>query len=116
MAPVEHGREAECELGGIECNRAEDVRSLALPVGVDARLNADARPGAMQAPVLPEAGFVFEYDDTAAPRGLPADRRQALGEPEPLRFLVGARQPLARPLHREVELMQESGDVVVVHR
>jgi len=33
---VEHGREAECELGGVECNRAEDVRSLALPVGVDA--------------------------------------------------------------------------------
>ena len=108
------GGEAERELGSPERYRAEDVRSLALPVGVDPRLNPDARPSAMQAAVLPEAGFVFEHDDTSTTSGFSPDRRQALGDPALLRCEVGACQPFAWPLHREVELMQESGDVVVV--
>jgi hypothetical protein len=45
--PIEHVREAERELGGVERNRTEDVRGLARSVGIDARLNPDARPGAM---------------------------------------------------------------------
>jgi hypothetical protein len=111
---VEHRDEAERELGSVERNRAEDVRGLAQPIRIDARLLPDARPRAMQASVLPEAGFVLEHDDASAASGLPADRGQALGEPELLRLLVGTRQPLARPLHRESELMQQPRDVVVV--
>src|SRR5262249_9507628 len=76
--------------------------------------NPDARPGTVQTAILPEAGFVLEDDDTAATSGLLADRRQALGEPQLLRCLVGARQAFARSLYREAELMQESRDVVVV--
>src|SRR4051812_7768375 len=112
--PIEHVREPERELGGVERNRTEDVRGLARPVGVDARLNPDARPGAMQASVLPEAGFVLEDDNTTASRGSSADRGQAFGQPQLLGRLVGARQPLARPLDREVELMEQSGNVVIV--
>jgi hypothetical protein len=68
----------------------------------------------MQAAVLPEAGFVLEDDDPTAARGPPANRGQAFGQRQRLGHLVGARQPLARPLHREPELMQQPRDVVVV--
>ena len=44
---------------------AEEVGGLAHPVCVDAGLNTDARPGAMEAAVLPEAGFVLEDYDPA---------------------------------------------------
>src|ERR1700742_4920984 len=112
--PIEHLREAERELGGVERDRTEDVRGLARSVGVDARLNPDARPGTMQTAILPEAGFVLEDHDTAAPCSFLADRRQTLGDPPLLGLLVGAREPLAGPLHREAEPMEQPRNVVVV--
>src|SRR5882672_2265447 len=112
--PVEHVREAERELGGVERNRTEDVCGLAQSVGVDARLNPNTRPGAMQAAVLPKAGLILEDHDTATASGLLSDRGQALGEPDLLGRFVGACKPLAGPLHREAKLMQQPRDVVVV--
>ena len=68
--PVEDIGEAERELGVVEGDGPVHVGGLAQPVGVDAGLNADPRPRAMQATVLPEAGFVFEDYDAATASGL----------------------------------------------
>jgi hypothetical protein len=111
---VEHRCEAERELGSVERDGAEDVRGLAQSIRVDAWLNSDARPRPMQAAVLPETGLVLEDHNTATARGLPADRGQTLGEPESLRRLVGTRKPLAGPLHREAESVQQPRDVMIV--
>jgi hypothetical protein len=67
---VEYWREAECELGVVEGDGPVHVGGLAQPVRIDARLNADPRPRAMQATVLPEAGFVLEDYDAATASGL----------------------------------------------
>lgn len=67
---VEDVRELERELRGVERYSAEDVPGLAQAVRVDARLNADARPRAVQTAVLPEARFVLEDDYAAAASGL----------------------------------------------
>jgi hypothetical protein len=68
--PVEYRREAERELGLVEGDGPVHVGGLAQPVGIDARLNANPRPRAMQATVLPEAGFVLEDCDAATASGL----------------------------------------------
>lgn len=91
---VEHRREPERELGRVECDRAEHMRGPAQPVGLDTRLSADPHPRAMQTAALPEAGLVLEHDHASAASCLPADRGQALGEPELLRFLRRATSSL----------------------
>ena len=63
--PVEDRREAIGEIGVLKRDSAEDVGSLSLPEGVDARLLAYARPSLVESSVEPEACFVLEEDDAA---------------------------------------------------
>ena len=66
---VEHIGEPVVELRVLDGERAEDVGRLPQPVGVDAGLFADARPGLMERAIEPEARFVGIMDEATNPRG-----------------------------------------------
>jgi hypothetical protein len=59
---VEDVRELVGEFGSIEAERTKDVRGLSQTVGINTRLDADARPRSMERAVEPETGLVLEED------------------------------------------------------
>jgi hypothetical protein len=67
-APVEDLGKPIREARIMKLDGAKNMRRLAEPVRIHARLNADARPGLVQGAVEPEARFILEDYDAAAGR------------------------------------------------
>ena len=106
VVPLKTGRSGSGNVAALERDGTEHVGGLAHAVGVDAGLDADARPGAVQACRRARSWLRRRTSRRRDTRRLFFDRWEASAQPHGLLLGIRACQSLAWPLHRETEVVE----------